>query len=165
MLEDWVVEGWTFFFFSAITTSFIPCIVSVAYYAEGERLSVLDYIILVLQTIRADIHCLQINAGGESLEKRRDPLFVKVTDALGLTKEVEELDKMANQLVPLEGKLVMDACSELTTKLLMLGAKDRVTLALNVVKAYIAVFDRYVQNYSPEKAKELFAKTSEPDAM
>ena len=47
----------------------------------------------------------------------------------------------------------------------MLGTKDRVTSALNVVKAYIAVFDRYVQNYSLEKVKGLLPKMSEPDAM
>ena len=99
------------------------------------------------------------------MEKQRGPLFAKAVEALGLTKEIAELDKTMDQLVPLEGDLVMNACSELTTKLLMLGTKDRVTLALNVVKAYISVFDRSIQNYSPEKAKELFAKMSRPDAM
>ena len=95
----------------------------------------------------------------------RNPFATKAIEMLGLTKEVEELDKMADQLVPLERKLVTDACSELTAKLLMLGTKDRVTLALNVVKAYISVFDRSIQNYSPEKAKELFTKVPKPDAM
>jgi len=99
------------------------------------------------------------------LERRKDPIVEKAIKALGLKKEIEELGNSVDKLAPLEGKLVMDACSELITKILMLGTKDRVTLALNVVKAYISVFDRSIQNYSPEKAKELFTKVPKPDAM
>ena len=101
--------------------------------------------------------------GGETL--RRDPSITKVLEALGLTKEAEELESTLDKLIPLEGKLIMDACSELTAKILMLGTKDRATLALDVVKAYIAVFDRYVQNYSLAKVKGLLPKMSEPDAI
>ena len=99
------------------------------------------------------------------MERRKDPIVEKAIKALGLKKEIEELGNSVDKLAPLEGKLVMDACSELITKILMLGTRDRVTLALNVVKAYIAVFNRYVQNYSPEKVKGLLPKASEPDAM
>ena len=99
------------------------------------------------------------------MERRKDPIVEKAIKALGLKTEVEELNNMTNKLVPLEAKFVLDACAELTDKISTLGTKDRIVLALNVVKAYITVYDLYVKNFSLEKVKELFTKVPKPDAM
>ena len=98
------------------------------------------------------------------MERRKDPILEKTIEALGLKKEIEELGNLTDKLVPLEAKFVLNACSELTDKISTLGTKDRIVLALNVVKAYITVYDQYVQNFSLEKVKELFAKVSRPNA-